>query len=114
MAQSFRQLIGIHPSTASTSDSVLVIIDAQNEYADGKLATYNVSSTRKAIAGLLEGYRGAVGAEGSGNGESKGNIVHVVHKVPEGTPVFTSGTELAEEFVELKPKDGEPVSFVRF
>ena len=29
---SFREIIGMQPSTASTSDSVLVIIDAQNEY----------------------------------------------------------------------------------
>lgn len=31
MAKSFRELIGVPPSTASTKDSVLVIIDAQNE-----------------------------------------------------------------------------------
>lgn len=31
MAKSFRELIGVQPSTASTSDSVLIIIDAQNE-----------------------------------------------------------------------------------
>jgi len=32
MAESFRELIGVPPSKASTKDSVLVIIDAQNEY----------------------------------------------------------------------------------
>lgn len=32
MAQSFRSLIGVGASTASTKDSALVIIDAQNEY----------------------------------------------------------------------------------
>jgi hypothetical protein len=32
MGIGFRELIGIPPSTASTKDSVLVIIDAQNEY----------------------------------------------------------------------------------
>lgn len=31
MAKSFRELVGVSPSTASTQDSVLVIIDAQNE-----------------------------------------------------------------------------------
>jgi hypothetical protein len=31
-ARSFRELIGVPASTASTSDSALVIIDAQNEY----------------------------------------------------------------------------------
>jgi hypothetical protein len=32
MAKAFRELIGVPPSNASTKDSVLVIIDAQNEY----------------------------------------------------------------------------------
>ena len=101
-AKSFRQLVGVSPSTASPSDSTLIIIDAQNEYAVGKLVTEDIDSTRKAIAGLLEKYRK--------DGKSK-NIVHVVHQVPDGAPVFTPGTELAEEFAELKPKEGEHVSW---
>lgn len=97
-ATSFRELIGIQPSSASPSDSVLIIIDAQNEYAEGKLQVTNVSESRKAIAELLEKYRAA-----------NGSIVHVVHATPEGAPVFTPGTKLAEEFAELKPRDGEAV-----
>lgn len=98
MAKSFRELIGVPPSTASTKDSVLVIIDAQNEYAEGQLKTANVDSTRKAIAGLLEKYRAA-----------SAPLVHIVHKTPEGAPVFTPGTALAAEFGELEPKAGEKV-----
>ncbi|KAF5026728.1 hypothetical protein F66182_1146 [Fusarium sp. NRRL 66182] len=97
-ATSFRQLIGLQPSTASPSDSSLIIIDAQNEYAEGKLQVANVAESRKAIASLLEKYRSA-----------NGSIVHVVHAVPEGAPVFTPNTKLAQEFDELKPKDGEAV-----
>ncbi|KAF4550479.1 Isochorismatase-like protein [Elsinoe fawcettii] len=97
-ATSFRQLIGVPPSTASPKDSTLIIIDAQNEYAEGKLKVSNAPSSRKAIASLLEKYRAA-----------GGDIVHVVHQTPDGAPVFTSGTPLAEEFSELKPKDGEKV-----
>ncbi|KAI1283527.1 Isochorismatase-like protein [Xylaria sp. FL0933] len=97
-AKSFRQTIGVSPSTASTSDSVLVIIDAQNEYASGLLKTENVESTRAANAALLEKYRAA-----------NAPIVHVVHKTPDGAPVFTPGTPLADEFDELKPRDGENV-----
>ncbi|KAI0431909.1 Isochorismatase-like protein [Xylaria sp. FL1042] len=97
-AKSFRQTIGVPPSTASTSDSVLVIIDAQNEYASGLLKTENVESTRAANAALLEKYRAA-----------NAPIVHVVHKTPDGAPVFTPGTPLADEFDELKPKDGEHI-----
>lgn len=97
-ATSFREIIGVAPSTASPADSTLIIIDAQNEYAEGKLRVNNVESSRKAIAGLLKKYR-----------DANGNIVHIVHGTPDGAPVFTPNTKLAEEFDELKPKDGEKV-----
>ncbi|RGP74473.1 isochorismatase family [Fusarium longipes] len=97
-ATSFRELIGVQPSSASPTDSVLIIIDAQNEYAEGKLQVTNVAESRRVIAALLEKYRAA-----------NGSIVHVVHATPEGAPVFTPGTKLAQEFDELKPKEGEHV-----
>ncbi|EME45822.1 hypothetical protein DOTSEDRAFT_71500 [Dothistroma septosporum NZE10] len=97
-AKSFRTLVGASPSTASVSDSTLIIIDAQNEYAEGALKVTDAPSTRKAIAGLLEKYR-------SGGGK----VVHIKHTVPDGAPVFTPKTKLAEEFEELTPKNGEKV-----
>lgn len=97
-AQSFRQIVGLPGSTATASDSTLIIIDAQNEYAEGKLKVSNAESTRKAIAALLKKYR-----------DASGSIIHVTHKVPEGAPVFTPQTNLAKEFAELEPKDGEKV-----
>ncbi|GJC78409.1 isochorismatase-like protein asqB [Colletotrichum liriopes] len=45
---SFRSMLGVPPSTASTADSVLVIIDAQNEYAQGKLLISGVETSRVA------------------------------------------------------------------
>ncbi|KAI9731856.1 MAG: hypothetical protein M1818_007721 [Claussenomyces sp. TS43310] len=98
MAKAFRELIGIAPSTASIKDSVLLIIDAQNEYATGHLKTENVASTRAAISALLERYRKARGA-----------VIHIVHQTPTGAPVFTPETELAREFAELEPISGEEV-----
>lgn len=97
---SFRDLIGVPRSTAATTDSTLLIIDAQNEYAQGQLKVSNVDSTRKAISSLVEKYRKA------GQGA---NIVHITHSVPDGAPVFTPNSELAEEFAELKPEKGEQV-----
>jgi len=97
-AKSFRELVGAGPSTASAADSTLIIIDAQNEYAVGHLKTVDIESTRKAIVSLLEKYRSAGKAS---------SIVHVVHVTPDGAPVFTPGTELAKEFDELAPKEGE-------
>lgn len=69
-AKSFRQIVGVPPSTASTKDSVLIIIDAQNEYANGHLTVKNVAESRKAIKTLLDKYRAA-----------GGHVVHVVHDV---------------------------------
>ncbi|KAK7439980.1 hypothetical protein VKT23_017233 [Stygiomarasmius scandens] len=92
--QTFRSIAGIPPSTASTADSILIIIDAQNEYVNGALAVTNLSTSRPAIKFLLERYR---------KSESGGYVAHVVHIVPDSTPIFTPGTELAEEFAELRP-----------
>lgn len=94
MAKSFRDLAGIPPTVATPSDSILIIIDAQNEYASGALAVRDVERSRAAIASLLQRYRSA----------ANGHIAHVVHVVPDGTPVFTPGTALAEEFAELAPR----------
>ncbi|KAL4977918.1 Isochorismatase-like protein [Aspergillus desertorum] len=99
-AQSFRQIIGLPPSAATTTDSTLIIIDAQNEYAQGRLKVQDVDKSRRVIADLLSRYRAA--------GQHR-NIVHVVHQTPSGAPVFTPNTPLAEEFAELKPASGEKV-----
>ena len=98
--RSFRSLIGAPPSTASPKDSYLIIIDAQNEYAEGLLKTDNVASTRKTIADLLSVYR-------KSNPDTPSAIIHVTHSTPDGAPVFTPGTALAAEFSELKPESGE-------
>jgi nicotinamidase-related amidase len=97
-AQSFRQIVGASPSSASPVNSTLVIIDAQNEYAEGKLKVTNAASSRKAISNLVQKYR-----------DVQGRIVHVAHQTPDGAPVFTPGSKLAEEFEVLKPRDGEKV-----
>lgn len=97
-AQSFREIVGRSPSSATTKDSTLIIIDAQNEYAEGQLKVFDAPTSRKAIESLLNKYR-----------DAGGNVVHIVHDTPEGAPVFTPGTKLAEEFEELTPKSGEKV-----
>lgn len=99
MTKSFRDLIGVPASTASAADSTLIIIDAQNEYASGHLKTANIDSTRAAISTLLKTYRAS--------GKNGANIIHVVHETPAGAPVFTPDTDLAKEFAELAPEEGE-------
>jgi nicotinamidase-related amidase len=97
-AKSFRQMLGVPPSSASPIDSTLIIIDAQNEYSEGQLEVTNVTESRKVIASLLSKYR-----------EAGGEVVHILHKTPAGAPVFTPNTKLAEEFEELTPMANEKV-----
>ena len=97
--KSFRSFLGIEPSKPTPSDSVYVIIDAQNEYDHGLLAISNVKESRANISEVLQKYR-----------DAGGDVVHVKHSTPDGAPLFTPGTELAEEFEELKPREGEKVS----
>ncbi|MCJ1279432.1 hypothetical protein MMC21_007256 [Puttea exsequens] len=89
--KSFRSFLGIEPSRPTLKDSVLIIIDAQNEYDHGLLAISNVAASRAVIGDVLQKYR-----------DAKGDVVHVRHVTPDGAPLFTPGTELAEEFEELK------------
>ncbi|KAL1893535.1 hypothetical protein Sste5346_006364 [Sporothrix stenoceras] len=97
--QNIRSIFGIPPSVPSVTDSILVIIDAQGEYADGLLKVERSVETRAAIKALLDRYRAA----------GPGGVVHVVADTPEGAPIFTPGTPLAAILPELTPVDGEPV-----
>ncbi|KAL9024552.1 MAG: hypothetical protein Q9180_007865, partial [Flavoplaca navasiana] len=97
---SFRSLLNLPDSNPTPLDSTLIIIDAQNEYDHGLLAIHEVEKSRKVIAQLLEKWRSA-----------GGDVVHILHQVPEGAPLFTPGTELAEEFGEVRARSGEEVRF---
>ncbi|KAL8834007.1 MAG: hypothetical protein Q9176_007699 [Flavoplaca citrina] len=96
--RSFRSLLNLPDSNPTPSDTVLIIIDAQNEYDHGLLAIHEVEKSRKVIAQVLEKWRG-----------TGGDVVHILHRVPEGAPLFTPGTELAEEFGEVRARSGEEV-----
>ncbi|KAL8724523.1 MAG: hypothetical protein Q9166_007900 [cf. Caloplaca sp. 2 TL-2023] len=96
--KSFRSLLGVPDSKPTPSDSVLMIIDAQNEYDHGLLAIHEVEKSRAVIKRVLDKWR-----------EGNGDVVHILHQTPEGAPLFTPGTELAEEFEELGGGGGEEV-----
>lgn len=98
MTKSFREIVGAQPSKVDIANSALLIIDAQNEYAEGQLKIHEVEKSRAVIKDVLQKYRSA-----------NGTIVHIVHDTPEGAPIFTPNTPLAEEFAELKPQGKEIV-----
>ncbi|KAK7026252.1 isochorismatase family protein YddQ [Favolaschia claudopus] len=94
--KTFLEHVGASPSTVSPSarDSILVIIDAQNEYLDGLLSISkdNIAYSRPNILKLLQRYRAA-----------HAPVAHVVHVAGPGSPMFTPDTSLAEIFPELAP-----------
>ncbi|KAL6241676.1 hypothetical protein RBB50_011458 [Rhinocladiella similis] len=93
-----RSILGVPDTVPSVTDSVLVIIDAQNEYVNGLLQVADVDSSRKAIRNLLQKYR-----------DANGHVVHVVADTPAGAPIFTPSTPLADIIDELQPRSNEPV-----
>ncbi|KAK7025117.1 Isochorismatase-like protein [Favolaschia claudopus] len=94
--KSFLAHLGVPPSTVSPAarDSILIIIDAQNEYLNGFLtiSQETIAYSRPNILTLLQRYRAA-----------RAPVAHIKHVTPAGAPVFTPGTELAEIFPELAP-----------
>jgi hypothetical protein len=67
-----------------------------DSYDYGLLAISDLEQSRPNILSVLKKYRAG-----------KGDIIHVVHDTPQGAPLFTPGTGLAEIFPELTPLEGE-------
>lgn len=78
--------------------SVLVIIDAQNEYTNGKLPLTGVEAAVGEIRRLLDAAR----ADGV-------PVIHVVHRSAPEAPLFAAGSHGAEIIAALTPVEGEAV-----
>ncbi|KAK6971734.1 Isochorismatase-like protein, partial [Favolaschia claudopus] len=94
--KTFLEHVGASPPTVSPSacDSILVIIDSQDEYLDGLLSKSkdNIAYSRPNILKLLQHHRTA-----------HVPVTHVVHVVGSGSPMFTPDTSLTEILPELDP-----------
>ncbi len=90
------QIVGATQERARLSDSTLVIIDAQREYVDGKLALPGIGDTLAAAAKLLARAR-AAGTP----------VVHVVHRG--GGALFDPHGAYFEIAAPLTPRAGESV-----
>ena len=90
------QIVGVQLETARLSDSVLVIVDAQREYVDGKLRLPGIEESLAVGARLLARAR-AAGTP----------IVHVAHSG--GGPLFNPQDVYVEVAAPLAPKPGETV-----
>ena len=96
---SLRSVIGVPNSTASVKDSVLVIIDAQDEYIYGSLPAQDYKEVNIAISSLLEKYR-----------KQNGHIVHVLHNTGDDeAAIFKPNGKLTKEMDGIEAINGEPI-----
>ena len=91
-------LSGANPRPATFADAVLLIIDAQDEYATGRLPLHGIEAAVDATERLL------VAARAAGT-----PVIHVVHRAAPGSFLFDPNTPAVAIIERLAPHDGEPV-----
>jgi nicotinamidase-related amidase len=91
------QIAGVNHEPARLSDSVLIVVDAQNEYVDGKLPLAGVEAALNSIALLLSLAR-AAGTP----------VIHVVHRGRAGGMFDPLGT-MFQIHPKAAPAAGEKI-----
>ncbi|EJT07014.1 cysteine hydrolase family protein [Rhizobium sp. CCGE 510] len=92
------QHAGATPKPVDLAQSVLVIIDAQNEYLDGTLPLSGIAEAVGEIGRLLDTAR-----------QSGMPVFHIVHRSAAGAGLFAAGSHAAEIIPALTPVEGEMV-----
>ncbi|MGZ4674494.1 MAG: cysteine hydrolase family protein [Ilumatobacteraceae bacterium] len=94
--KTLRELSGLSMTPPSLADAVLVVIDAQREYLDGRLPLDGIDRALDNIEQLLTRSR-----------QLNGKVVHVVHR---GRPGSTFDPEQGGRIIDqVAPLEGEPV-----
>jgi nicotinamidase-related amidase len=94
--KTLRDHAGIAWPAAGFDDAVLLLIDAQREYTEGKLRLHGVDSAVQTIAGLLEQARHA-----------RTPIVHVAQNGKPGSALFDPEGPMSRFIAGIAPRDGE-------
>lgn len=95
--QTLFELVGAKRPAIGIQNSVLVIIDAQNEYVSGQLPLPGIARKIKTIGALLKEAR----KQGT-------PVIHVVHSGSKGMPFDPAGPGFAI-IPALKPQSGETI-----
>jgi nicotinamidase-related amidase len=93
-----RQLAGLPDKPAPLADSVVLVIDAQKEYTEGKLPLAGIEDSINALAIFLERARKA-GAP----------VIHVVQISKPGGKIFNPGGTFVQIIDKVKPAECEIV-----
>lgn len=97
MAKTLLQMAGMTPAPARLSDSVLVLIDCQNEYRSGSLPLVGVDSAVKEVGRVLARAR-----------DAGTPVIHIAHKGGAGQ-LFDRDADNGAIMDEVAPLQGEPV-----
>lgn len=96
MPKTLFEMAGVKQEAAHLSDSVLIIIDAQREYVDGKLPLAGIEASIREAAVLLERAR-----------KAGTPVIHVMHRGKAG--LFDPATPYYKIVPQLRPVAGEAV-----
>ena len=96
--QTLLRIVGVKPEATHLSDSVLVIIDAQQEYVDGKLRLDGIDASLGEASQMLERAR-----------KAGTPIIHVVHKGKPGGALFNPNGPYVEIAKPLAPRPNETI-----
>ena len=94
--QTLPQIAGAAPTPDSFADAALVVIDAQREYATGRLPLAGIADASAQIGALLARAR----AQGT-------PVFHIVHHEAEGAPIFDPARQAVAIIPGLEPAPGE-------
>jgi len=94
--QTLRTIAGANWLLPPLSECVLLIVDAQDDYRQGKLPLHEIEPAIAEAAAVLDKARNA-GAP----------VIHIVQMSPPASPIFARGSAGAAIIKELTPRDGE-------
>lgn len=96
--QTLLQIAGVKSEPLRLSESVLLIIDAQREYVDGKLPLAGMHDSLREAAAVLERAR-----------KAGTPVIHIVHHGKPGAALFNPAERYVDIVGALVPQAGEPV-----
>jgi nicotinamidase-related amidase len=96
--QTLLKMVGAKSEAARLSDSVLIIIDAQREYVDGKLRLDGIEASLKEASLVLERAR-----------KSGTPVIHIMHKGKAGGALFNPDGPYFEIANPVTPKPNETI-----
>lgn len=98
--ETFRNIYGLDSRLSSLERSVLILIDIQREYRDGRVPLANVDAAADEAGRLLDLAR-----------RKNVPVIHISHNSGPNSPVFASDSAYSDFLPQVMPREGEPILF---